>query len=150
MIVGRARSLSIIAIEPRFAEMAKTTGTDSILSNKSLGTFPGLTDTSSYGAASTTVKGVRPVCETATYSSQTVCIASARLRRKVKSWTTATRHGWRLPPLGAKRASSSISYKVESSTVCSVKPRTAPVVRMPSRRSISNAASYLGAHNVQC
>ena len=54
----------------------------------------------------------------------------------VGSFTTTTFHPWRFPPLGAKRASSRMSWSTASDTGSSVNSRTAAVVRMTSLRSI--------------
>src|SRR6187401_1527621 len=67
------------------------------------------------------------------------------------SFTSATRHGWRLPPDGAKRASSSTLATSASATDSSRNSRTDPVVRIASRKSmrVVLAASDLGADNVE-
>jgi hypothetical protein len=53
------------------------------------------------------------------------------------SSTTATRHGWRLPPLGANRASSRTANTVARLTGSALKARVAPVVRSVVRTSIA-------------
>ena len=52
---------------------------------------------------------------------------------------TATCHGWRLPPLGAKRAMSSSSASSASDTGSSVNSRTAGLERNASIRSMAGS-----------